>query len=147
METEATYKICIFGEGGVGKTTFTRRYLTGIFDDATKMTIGAAIHVHYVTIEGIRVALQIWDFGGEDQFKFMLPVYAHGSSGAIFMFDVSRYVTLQKSHEWISSFNEGIGTYESNVPILMAGSKIDLADRVISAEEAMETTKELNIFE
>lgn len=38
-ETYAAFKICIFGDGGVGKTSLTQRYLTGLFDVSTKMTL------------------------------------------------------------------------------------------------------------
>lgn len=38
MEVEATFKLCLFGDGGVGKTTLTRRFLTGLFELDTKIT-------------------------------------------------------------------------------------------------------------
>ncbi len=147
MEAEATYKVCIFGEGGVGKTTLTRRYLTGLFDDETKMTLGASIHIKYQTVEGIKVATQIWDFGGEERFKFMLPVYAHGSAGAIFMYDITRYATLKKGEEWLTFFNQGLGSSDTDVPILFVGSKLDReSERTVSAEEAVRLTRDLNFF-
>ena len=124
METYAAYKICIFGEGGVGKTSLTKRYLTGLFDDATKMTMGASIFVKYVDLQGKRIALQLWDFGGEEQYRFLLPVYAHGSAAAIFMYDITRYVTLQKADNWVSIFKEGLD--DKDIPILLVGAKLDL---------------------
>ncbi|KKM73246.1 hypothetical protein LCGC14_1412460 [marine sediment metagenome] len=35
---ELAYKICIFGESCVGKTTLARRYLTGYFEEDIKLT-------------------------------------------------------------------------------------------------------------
>ena len=75
-------------------TSLTRSYLTGLFDFDTKMTIGANIFVKYVELAGKKITLQVWDFGGEGQFKFLLPVYAHGSAAAIFMVDISRHAPI-----------------------------------------------------
>jgi len=72
----ATFKICIFGAGGVGKTTLVQRYITGHFRESTKMTIGADILIKELEINNWKVRLQIWDFGGEARFIFFLPPYA-----------------------------------------------------------------------
>ena len=54
---EIAYKICVFGESGVGKTTLARRYLTGYFEEDIKLTMGAELFVKYITLENIRVLL------------------------------------------------------------------------------------------
>ena len=36
----ARYKLCIFGDGGVGKTTLTHRFLHGVFKEDYRLTIG-----------------------------------------------------------------------------------------------------------
>ena len=71
QKAEFTYKLCIFGEKGVGKTCLVLRYLTGLFGTDTKSTLGAAIYVKYLTIENRKIIIQIWDFGGEQQFHFL----------------------------------------------------------------------------
>ena len=68
MKEEMAYKICIFGESCVGKSTLARRFLTGFFEEDIKLTMGAEIFIKFLDIENIRVVLQIWDFGGEDIF-------------------------------------------------------------------------------
>ncbi len=82
---DAMFKLCIFGDGGVGKTTLVKRYLTGVFAGDTTMTIGVDFHIKKLNIEGKEVGLQIWDFAGEDRFRFLLPSYVFGTSGGIFM--------------------------------------------------------------
>ena len=71
--SEITFKVCVFGEGGVGKTTLVNRYLTGIFEANTKMTLGLDFYVKAIDLDDMKIVLQIWDFGGEDKFKFLLP--------------------------------------------------------------------------
>ncbi len=129
--------MCIFGDGGVGKTSLTRRFLTGLFEIDTKMTMGAAIFVKYLEVEGRKVAVQIWDFGGEKQFRFLIPVYAHGSAGAIYMFDLCRYTTLGNMDDWLSFFKEGLAEGQKDIPILMVGGKKDLVEqRSVTEEQA-----------
>ena len=142
MQATATYKLCIFGEARVGKTSLTRRYLTGIFDLDVTMTMGAEIFVKYIEIENKRIALQIWDFGGEEKFKFLLPIYATGSNAGIFMFDLTREATLKKIDDWLTVFKKGIAPNEEKIPILMVGGKLDLQEeRSCSKEDAVNLLK------
>ncbi|GAH71692.1 unnamed protein product, partial [marine sediment metagenome] len=48
IKEEKAYKICIFGDAGVGKTTLTQRYLTSIFHLNIKNTMGAQLFVKFV---------------------------------------------------------------------------------------------------
>jgi len=66
METK--YKLCVFGDSGVGKTTFCRRYVTNVFEESSKSTIGVDLATKYLEVEGKSVGLQIWDFAGENRF-------------------------------------------------------------------------------
>ncbi len=142
------YKICIFGESGVGKTTLGRRYLNGYFEEDIKLTMGAELFVKYINIENIRVVLQIWDFGGEDNFKFLLPLYSKGSSGGIFMFDLSNKASLNRIDGWIEIFKKGLASSEKEIPILLVGGKLDLQDQIaITENEAQNIVKEHNLYQ
>ncbi|MFX1260390.1 MAG: Rab family GTPase [Promethearchaeota archaeon] len=125
-EVELGYKICIFGDSGVGKTTLVNRFITNQFSELLKSTLGAAIHIKYLTIENRRILLQIWDFGGEDRFRFLLPAYARGSMGAIFMYDITNFNSLKNIDGWLTVFRESLDEYEKKIPILMVGGKLDL---------------------
>jgi len=124
---DVTFKICIFGDGGVGKTTLLRRYVSGEFILDTKVTVGVDIAVKEVEIEGSLIRLQIWDFGGEERFRFLLPAYGRGSSGGIFMFDITRLSTLDNVDEWLEVFRkEQLGTFKA--PLVIVGGKSDLIE-------------------
>ncbi|MFX1236148.1 MAG: Rab family GTPase [Promethearchaeota archaeon] len=148
LNADATYKIAIFGEGGVGKTTLTQRYLTGIFRLDTQLTMGAEIFIKYLDIKGKRVVMQIWDFGGEERFRFLLPTYAHGSNGGIFMFDTSRYSTLIKLEGWLEVFREGLDESNMEIPVLLVGGKADLIDnKQVSKGDALELAQSHKMFD
>ncbi len=133
-------KVCLFGEGGVGKTSLTRRFLTGIFNEDIKITMGANIFYKYLEVDGLKVGLQIWDFGGEQQFRFLLPSYAIGANGGIFMFDLTRYLTLTKTEEWLNVFNEGVKKKDpdEDVPIILVGGKRDLQEQISISDTDVE---------
>jgi GTP-binding nuclear protein Ran len=83
-----TFKIIAAGDGGVGKTTMFRKYITGQFDFETKMTIGVEIFNKDHVIENGRIAaLQLWDFGGQERFRFFLDNFVLGANGVFLMFD------------------------------------------------------------
>jgi len=145
--SDILFKICIFGDGGVGKTTLLNRYLTGLFKDDSGITIGVDFHLKKLEIEGKRVSLQIWDFAGEDRFRFLLPSYIMGASGGIFMFDITRYSSLKNFQEWLGVVDKGSLGVPERIPIIMAGSKLDLKDRrAVSSQDALELAKENGLF-
>ena len=146
QKREVAYKICIFGDKRVGKTTLAHRYLTRLFNKNIVNTLGAEIHIKFLEIENTRVVLQAWDFGGEDGFRFLLPAYARGSFGGIFMFDITVNNSLKNVDKWLSVFRGGLKTAEKQIPIIMVGGKLDLEDnRVFSKEEAKRLLKSYNM--
>ena len=143
---DATFKLCIFGDGGVGKTSLTKRYLTNSFDIDTKMTLGASIFVNYIEKEGKRIALQIWDFGGEEDFRFLLPAYAQGTSAGILMFDLTRFPTFNAIEEFITFFRDGLSIDRKDIPIVLVGGKMDLLEkRCVERKDALEAVEKFNL--
>ncbi|MFX0153777.1 MAG: Rab family GTPase [Candidatus Hodarchaeota archaeon] len=144
---DAMFKVVFFGDGGVGKTTLINRYLTGVFKSDSVITIGVDFHVKKVETAGKRVSLQIWDFAGEDRFRFLMPSYVVGASGGIFMYDITRYTSLRNFNDWIEIFKQGYKGDTNQIPVLMVGSKLDLEyKRAVSSEEALELAKEHNLL-
>ncbi|MHA1673262.1 MAG: Rab family GTPase [Promethearchaeota archaeon] len=130
-------KLAILGEGGVGKTTLTKRIITGIFDSKTKMTIGVDFHLLKTSIfdpmapedaedvEQIDIQAQMWDFAGEERFRFMLPRYCKGAVGGALCYDLSRYSTTKYIDEWFGIWKENA---PDNSPLILVGTKADLLD-------------------
>ncbi|MFX0059503.1 MAG: Rab family GTPase [Candidatus Hodarchaeota archaeon] len=141
------FKICLFGDGGVGKTTLVTRYLTGVFKGNSTITIGVDFHVKKLEVEEHRVSLQIWDFAGEDRFRFLLPSYVLGASGGIFMYDITRYSSLKNFNDWINIFKRGFIGDKRQLPVIMVGGKLDLQfKRAVSTKEAFEMAKTHNLY-
>ncbi len=122
------FKMCIFGDSGVGKSTLINRYITAKFDHDQKSTLGAAILMKFIETETMRITLQIWDFAGEERFSSLLPSYAQGSSAAIFMCDISKRDSINNIDKWLLTFNEGLNSRDPKFPLIIVGGKLDLEE-------------------
>jgi small GTP-binding protein len=135
---ELTYKICIFGDKGVGKTTLVNRYITNEFHENIQATLGATILVKYLELENGIITLQVWDFGGQKRFKFLISSYAKGASGGIFMFDLTNYESLIALNDWLPEFGKTV----RYVPLVIVGGKLDLKQqRVCKKDEVLDVMK------
>ncbi|MFX1593088.1 MAG: Rab family GTPase [Promethearchaeota archaeon] len=142
---DATYKIVIFGDAGCGKTTLTQRFLTNLFKSDSKMTIGVDFEVKSLEINGKRIKLQIWDFGGEERFRFLLPTYVRGANGALFMYDVTNYSSLAHIDDWLMVIRKELRA-EDQFPIIVVGGKADLVDgREVTGDEGVNIARSRNV--
>ena len=134
---DATFKIVLFGDERVNRNELTQRYLTNLFVSDSKMAIGVDFEVKSLIVDNFRVKLQIWDFGGEERFRFLLPTYVRGARGGLFLYDCSKKSTLAHINEWISLIKREIGP-EVPFPIIVVGIVSESeADREVLAEEGI----------
>ena len=145
-DREGAFKLCIFGDGGVGKTTLVNRYLTKVFDEDIKMTVGADFYVKDLEVDGKKIVIRIWDFGGEQRFKVLLPSFAKGADGGIFMYDITRYTSVKNIDDWLSIFEKNVREKQIQIPIIMVGGKLDLQEkRSVETEDAVELSEKHNL--
>ncbi|HUW89691.1 MAG TPA: Rab family GTPase [Candidatus Nanopelagicaceae bacterium] len=119
---DAIFKIVIFGDTGCGKTTLTKRFKTDLFKSDSQMTIGVDFETITFEVDGKKVKLMIWDYGGEERFRFILPEYVAGAIGGILMYDITNYPSLAHIDYWLSVIN---GKNEQ-IPLVLLGGKADL---------------------
>jgi small GTP-binding protein len=118
-----TFKILLLGDASVGKTSFTKRYCYNIFNPSERLTIGVDFHVKTIDLKEKKIKLQIWDVGGEERFRFLLPTYCLGANAAFLLYDITRPSTLDNISEWITIVKQKGGP----IPIMLVGAKIDLS--------------------
>jgi len=138
MSKPIVLKVLTAGEGGVGKTTLLRRYVEGKFSSETKMTIGVEFFLKELNIDGQKVMLQLWDFGGQERFRFLLESYVIGARGALLKFDLTRTMTLENIEQWIQIVRKE----DPELPILFLGSKSDLENDIVVEEDYIEEFKQ-----
>ena len=140
--SDFTFKIVIFGDAKTGKTTLAHRFLTNMFEDDFQMTIGVDFLLKSVKVHGENVKLQIWDFAGEERFRYLLPSYIKGANGGIFMYDVTNYSSLTHADEWFEIVGNEI---DYDFPIIFVGGKTDLIHlKEVSTRKARKKAKSKN---
>jgi len=123
------WKIVVGGNGGVGKTTFINYYVNNVFLPDTKMTIGVQFHMKNVDVKVgesiVKKDLILWDLGGQERFRFVLPKYIKGAVAGIVMFDMTRFESLVESDGWFDLMKEHAS---ENAPVLLVGTKWDMME-------------------
>ncbi|MGB5911931.1 MAG: Rab family GTPase [Promethearchaeia archaeon] len=139
---DAIFKVVIFGDAGSGKTTLLKRYMSGVFIPDTQMTIGVDFDTKNLAIDSIQVKLMVWDFAGEERFRFIFPKYVRGAMGGILLYDITSYASLSHVYDWLSIMN---GT-NKQFPIILSGSKADLeVSREVPYEEGLEIARSMDL--
>jgi len=140
------YKICVVGNGGVGKTSMVLRYCENSFRDNYLMTIGSNFSTKTVELADhpqLQVKLQLWDLAGQKHFSFVRPPFYRGSTGIIYVFDLSRRSSFADLQEWRVEVEKVIG----HKPCLIVGNKLDLARegrREVSTQDGEAIRNEFN---
>ncbi len=128
----------------MGKTTLIHKIMTGFFLENTHVTIGVEFHVKKMQIDENDLIFQVWDFGGEERFDFLLPMYINGASGGIFVYDITNPTSLYNFPRWLKVVKDK----NPELPILIVGAKSDLIDlRKITPEEANSFMKGFSLDE
>ncbi|MFX1502392.1 MAG: Rab family GTPase [Promethearchaeota archaeon] len=137
-------KVITCGEGGVGKTTLLHRYIEGVFLADTRLTIGVEFFLKEIEVEGKKILLQIWDFGGQDHFRPLLKTYAVGARGALLLFDLTRMSSLEQIDQWINICQPD----DTKIPIMLIGTKLDLKEEIMINDDYISYYKdEYNFLE
>ena len=143
---DATYKVVIFGDPEVERIKLTERYLTNLFKSDTKMTIGVDFEVKSVKVNDKKVKLQIWDFAGEERFRFLLPTYVRGANGALFIYNAANYSSLAHIDDWLLIVRKEIRSEQDIFPIVVVGIVPEfMEERQISAEQDIKIARSRDV--
>jgi Rab family protein len=119
------FKICLIGNGGVGKTCIARRLCFDTFDSNTRLTIGIDFYTYDlpIIIDGNEtfVRLSIWDFGGQEQFKKI-----NGANGIFLVFSLYNINNTLLGLDW---WNEHLEKFsQGTTPKILVGCKYDMVE-------------------
>lgn len=119
---ESTFKLCLIGDGNVGKTTFMARHQTGEFIKNYSATWGVNwFPLVFHTTKGT-ITLNVWDYGGQEKLGGSRDDYFTNADCAILMFDVTNKESYNNIPKWHSDFARVCPTS----PIVLVGNKCDV---------------------
>ena len=123
-----SFKLILVGDGGVGKTTYLKRHLTGEFEKRYIATMGVEVHpLDFNTSCGL-VRFNVWDMAGQEKLGGLRAGYYIGADMAIVMFDVTSSQSWKNVPYWIKDLPD-------NIPIVICGNKVDVRGRKVSSRE------------
>lgn len=124
-------KICLLGDGAVGKTSLIGKFVHDKFGDKYLPTIGTKVTRKEVSLtfpeeeKIVDVMILIWDIVGQKGYKKLRQMYYQGASGALIVCDVTRRETLESLREWTESLFQIVNP----VPVLFLANKSDLMSK------------------
>jgi len=126
-----TWKLILVGDGGVGKTTFVKRHVTGEFEKKYIATVGVELRpLKFNTNRGY-ICFNVWDTAGQERFGGLRDGYYIQGDCAIIMFDVTSRITYRSVPNW----HRDLVRVCENIPIVLCGNKIDVKDRKVKPKQ------------
>lgn len=130
-------KLVLLGNSGVGKTSIVDQYINKRFSDQCEATVGVGYyHQRVKTPEGRTLELDIWDTGGQERYRALLPLYYREATVAIICYDVTSYPTFEACEYWYRELKR----CEPECRMFLVGNKTDIpvkrVDAVFAAEYA-----------
>jgi small GTP-binding protein len=127
-------KVCMMGDGRVGKTSLVLRYTQNAFSPEYKQSLGASFAVKTIDLKGQQIKLVVWDIAGQPTFHQVRRHYYIGAHGALLVFDLTSPATFMTLENWIIEFRRVVPQGK----IILVGNKVDLKDKRLVPREAAE---------
>lgn len=122
-----TFKCVLVGDGGVGKTTFINKHMTGKFVPVYDPTLGVEVHPLVFDTSVGHIRFNVWDTAGQEKFGGLREGYYIQAQCAIVMFDVTNRLSYENVGVWYKSVREVCG----DIPIFLVGNKFDIAEQKV----------------
>ncbi len=121
-------KICIIGEGGVGKTSLVSLLQGKEMQKERSPTVG--LEIEDSILNGNKCS--IWDLGGQERFRFMWKDFLRKSGLTVLVCDSTKK-NLEKTKEILNRFSNYIGS-----KVIAIANKQDL-DNAMSPDDVEKT--------
>lgn len=143
VEAPKYFKVILVGEGGVGKSTYINRLLTGEFEKKYVPTMGVEVHpLTFRTTRGV-IYLNVWDTAGQEKFSGPRDGYYIAADACIGMFDLTSKVTL----EHLPGILREVKKVRGEIPMVVCGNKCDVQEVKVSLETRAKIAEKYRYFD
>merc|ERR1739848_43238 len=136
------HKVCVLGDGGVGKTALTIQLCSNHFVEEYDPTIEDSYRKQ-VVIDGLPCLLAILDTAGQEEFTALRDQWIRDCEGFIIIYSI----TGRNSFNQVTAFrNQVLKVKDTDtIPLMLVGNKCDLDDkREVETSEGEELAKKFN---
>lgn len=131
-------KICLLGDGGVGKTSLIGRYVLNSYSDEYIRSIGTKVSKKVIEYDDTQLTLMIWDVLGQKSQRSLHAAYYRGANGVLLVCDNAREETLLHLPSWKKDLEDVTGP----IPLVSIINKADL-DSALSERAISEVSSTL----
>jgi small GTP-binding protein len=123
-------KVCLLGDGGVGKTSLVRRYVEDVFSDSYIISFGTKVSKKVIDLGEVELTLMIWDILGQKSDDALHAAYYRGANGALLVGDQTRPETMEHLVKWREDFLKA----SPGAVIVAAANKSDLESAILAED-------------
>uniref|UniRef100_A0A9J8DFL8 small monomeric GTPase n=1 Tax=Cyprinus carpio carpio TaxID=630221 RepID=A0A9J8DFL8_CYPCA len=138
------FTVMLLGDSAVGKTCILVRFKDGAFLGGNFIaTVGIDFRNKVVTVDNMKVKLQMWDTAGQERFRSVTHAYYRDAQALLLLYDITRKSSFDNIRAWLTEIYEYA---QKDVVIMLLGNKSDMAaERVITHEEGEKLAKEYGV--
>jgi len=135
------HKVIVVGGGGAGKSALTQMFMYNNFvEEYDPTTADSYRKIHEV--DGVKCQLDILDTAGQEE--YMRDNYYRLGEGFLIVYSITMRDTFRSVNRFYDHIIQVKGKEDGEVPIILVGSKCDLADqRQVPTNEGDELSKKL----
>ncbi|XP_015212275.1 ras-related protein Rab-37 isoform X2 [Lepisosteus oculatus] len=143
-DEELTHKTILVGDSGVGKTSLLVQFDQGKFIPGSfSATVGIGFTNKVVTVDSVKVKLQIWDTAGQERFRSVTHAYYRDAQALLLLYDITSKSSFDNIRAWLTEIHEYA---QQDVVIMLLGNKSDMnSERVIKREEGEKLAREYGV--
>jgi Ras-related protein Rab-5C len=137
-------KLVLIGSATVGKTSVAMRLSRDSFFPETEPTIGATFIDKVIPLGNFNIKMQVWDTGGSEKYKSLIPVYFRNADAALIFYDITSQKSFEEVLSWLSDVRD---KGPDKIVVGLIGNKADLESRrEVSREKGEELAKQKELL-
>ena len=137
-------KVVVVGESGVGKSSLSQYYSTGIKtcdEHNPNPTIGIELYTKKVNKNNKKIKMYIWDTAGQERYKSITKQYYRNANIAIICYSIIKRGTFKKLEYYIDELEEN--TKGDLIKVLVGTFKDKSENREVSKEDGEEKARSM----
>ncbi|KAL6094677.1 rab26 [Pungitius sinensis] len=141
---DVAFKVMLVGDSGVGKTCLLVRFKDGAFLAGSFIsTVGIDFRNKVMSIDAVKVKLQIWDTAGQERFRSVTHAYYRDANALLLLYDVTNKASFDNIRAWLTEIHEYA---QQDVVVMLLGNKVDSThDRMVKREEGEKLAREFGV--
>jgi small GTP-binding protein len=123
------FKVLVIGDPNVGKSSFIKRHVHGMFSSTRKPTVGLDFHectFHWDVNTEVR--LHFWDVPGQERLHSQTGIFYRDTRAMLVVYDADNNMTMSQARKWKQDADSKctLNGHPYKPPAILLANKIDL---------------------